>query len=76
MEKMPSKGGNLALVIIGFFLGVLWGALALSPYNKMKKAIDAGDAEEAWANSKKIKIFFWIGVAVNVLFIIGSFANM
>lgn len=70
MQEMPSKGGHLAMVIIGFFLGILWGILSLSPYGKMKAAIDAGDADEAWANARKIKTFFWIGVAVNVLFII------
>lgn len=74
MNEMPSKGGHLAMVIIGFLLGILWGVLALFPYNKMKAAIDAGDEAEAWANAKKVKIFFWIGVGVNVLFIIGQLA--
>lgn len=73
--QMPSKGGHLAMVIIGFFLGILWGLLALFPYLKMNKAIEAGDSVTAWAQSKKIKICFWIGVAINVLFIIISLAN-
>jgi hypothetical protein len=70
MKEMPSKGGHLAMVIIGFFLGILWGILAISPYRKMSAAIDAGGEAAAWENPKKVKTFFWIGVAVNVLFII------
>ena len=75
MEKMPSKGANLAMVIIGFFLGILWGILSIGPYQKLKLAIDNGDVEEAQANAKKIRIFFIIGVVVNVLFIIVSLAR-
>ncbi len=75
MQQMPSKGGHLAMVIIGFLLGILWGILAISPYTRMKVAIEAGDAETAWANSKKVKTIFWIGVAVNVVFIIISLAG-
>ena len=75
MEKMPSKGLYLTMVIVGFFLGVLWGALSISPYQKMKAAIDADDSVTAWDNAKKIRLFFWIGVAVNVLFIIGRMAG-
>lgn len=75
MKQMPSKGGHLAMVIIGFFLGILWGVLSISPYNKMKAAIEAGDETAAWENAKKIKIFFWVGVGVNILFIIISQLN-
>ena len=70
MTEMPNKGSHLAMLIVSFILGILWGLLALSPYNKMKAAIEAGDAETAWANAKKVKIFFWISIAVNVVFII------
>lgn len=73
--EMPGKGGHLAMVIIGFFLGILWGLLAVFPYIKMNKAIEAGDSATAWAQSKKVKTFFWIGVAVNVVFIIISLVN-
>lgn len=72
---MPGKGGHLAMVIIGFFLGILWGLLAVFPYIKMNKAIEAGDSATAWAQSKKVKTFFWIGVAVNVVFLIVSLVN-
>lgn len=75
MEKMPSKGLYLTMVIVGFFLGILWGVLSISPYQKMKAAIDAGDSVTAWDNAKKIRTFFWIGVAVNVLIIIGRMAG-
>ena len=70
MKEMPSKGGHLAMVIIGFLLGILWGILAISPYNKMKAAIEADDDVAAWEYSKKVKTIFWIGVAFNVVIII------
>ena len=41
MEKMPSKGFYLFLVIVGFLFGILWGALSISPYNKLKAAVDS-----------------------------------
>ncbi len=75
MSEMPNKGGHTAMLIIGFILGILWGVLMISPYSKMKAAIEAGDAETAWAKSKTVKTIFWIGVAVNVLFIIISVAG-
>lgn len=74
-ENMPKKGTYLALVIIGFCLGVIWGALSIAPFKRMNAAVAAGDSETAWANAKKIKIFFWIGVGVNVLCLIGMMAN-
>ena len=67
MTEMPNKGSYLAMLIVSFVLGILWGILSLSPYNKMKAAIDAGDAEAAWANAKKVKTFFWIAIAINVV---------
>lgn len=69
---MPSKGGYLALVILGFLLGIIWGVLAVFPYRKMTAAINSGDVEEAQANAKKVLIFVLIGVGVNVLIMIGS----
>lgn len=71
-KKMPSQGGHLALVILGFLFGILWGALSISPYNKMKEAIANGDAETAQANAKKIRTFVIIGLVINVLIIIGK----
>ncbi len=75
MEKMPRQGLYLALTILGFLLGVIWGALSLGPYNKMKAAIAADDAVEAWANAAKIKRWIIIGVIVNVLIFIGQLAQ-
>ena len=74
-ENMPGKGFHLFLVILGFLLGVIWGALSVGPYKKMKEAITAGDSAEAWANARKIRRFVLIGVVVNVLFIIGKIAQ-
>ena len=73
-KKMPSQGGYLALVILGFVLGIIWGALSVSPYTKMKAAINNGDAETAQANAKKIRIYVIIGIVINVLIFIGRLA--
>ena len=73
MEKMPSKGFYLFLVIVGFLFGILWGALSISPYNKLKAAVDSGDAETANANAKKIRIYVIIGVVLNVVIFIFRF---
>ena len=70
MEKMPSKGFYLFLVIVGFLFGILWGALSISPYNKLKAAVDSGDAETANANAKKIRTYVIIGVVLNVVIFI------
>ena len=75
MKQMPSKGGHLAMVIVGFLCGILWGILAIGPYNKMKAAIDAGDDAAAWTYSKNVKLYYWIGIAVNILIIIGRMAG-
>ena len=69
-KKMPSQGGYLALIILGFVLGIIWGALSISPYRKMKAAINSGDMETAQANAKKIRIYVIIGLAINILIII------
>lgn len=73
-QNMPSEGLYLFLVIVGFLCGCLWGILSISPYNKMKAAIAAGDAATAQQNAKTIRIFVIIGVVVNVLVLIGSLA--
>ena len=72
---MPSQGFYLFLVIVGFLCGILWGALSLGPYNKMKAAIAANDSVEAKANAKKIRTFIIIGIVINVLLIIGKLAQ-
>ncbi len=70
MEEMPKKGLYLTMLILSILLGVLWGLLSIGPYTKMNQAITAGDSETAWANAKKIRTFFWIAVAINVVFIL------
>ena len=68
MQDMPKKGLYLFFVILGFFLGVIWGALSIGPYRKLSAAIQDGDSSEAWDNASKIKIYLIIGVIVNVIF--------
>lgn len=69
-QKMPSSGGCLAMLIVGFALGIIWGALSISPYKKVKAAIANGDVATAQENAKKIRMFMIIGIVVNVLFFI------
>ncbi len=72
---MPNKTLYTVLLVIGFLCGILWGVLALSPYNKMKAAIDAGDSAEANRQAKKVMIFAVIGIVLNAVMIIGRFAT-
>ena len=72
-QKMPSKGLYLTLTVLGFCLGIIWGALSIGPYRNMTAAIQAGDAALAEAFAKKIRTYFLIGLAVNVVFyLVGS----
>ena len=69
---MPSTGTYTALLVLGFVLGIIWGALSISPYQKMKAAIAAGDSATAWENAGKIKKYILIGVIVNVIILFGQ----
>ena len=67
---MPNKTLYTVLLVIGFLCGILWGILALSPYNKMKAAIDAGDSAEANKQAKKVMIFAVVGIVINAALLI------
>lgn len=67
MKEMPKQGTYLFLVIVGFVCGIIWGALAFGPYNKMKEAIAAENAEEAWMYAGKVKKWIIIGIIINVI---------
>ena len=64
---MPKKGAYLTFLIFGFIFGVLWGFLALNWYRRMNEAIAGGDSAEAWNCARKVRMFFLIGLGVNVL---------
>ena len=66
---MPNKTTYLILVIVGFVCGIIWGILALGPYNKMKEAIAAENVEEAWTYAGKVKKFIIIGIIVNIVIV-------
>ncbi len=68
-QKMPSVGGYTTMLVFGFAFGVIWGLLALDPYRKMRNAIENGEAAVAWENAKKVKIFFFVGLGINILFL-------
>ena len=70
--SMPSAGLYLFLVIVGFLCGILWGALSVGHYSKLKNAIAAGDIVEARTHANKILIFTLIGVGINVLVFLGQ----
>ena len=76
MENMPKKGTYTFLLVLGFLMGLIWGLLSLGPYKAMNAAVEAGNADEAWANAKKIKRFIIIGVVINVLILIGKMAQV
>ena len=67
---LPSKGSYTVLMILGFFLGLIWGILSIGPYRKMSIALDAGDADTAWVNANKIRKWFRVGAAFNICMIL------
>lgn len=64
---MPKKGTYIALIVIGFLLGIIWGVYSLTQYSPMMQAVEAGDSTEAWARAKKIKIATILGVVANIV---------
>ena len=72
MSDMPKVSTYRVLLILGFLLGIIWGALSYKPYKNLKAAVEAGDVNEAQANAKKIRIFVIIGIVVNVFAFIGQ----
>ena len=66
-NNMPSKGAHIALTVIAWFMGPLWGILSLIQVIGMNKAIDRGDVVAAQSSAKKVKIFSFIGIGLNVL---------
>ncbi len=69
-REMPNQKLYLVFVILGFLLGIIWGALSVGHYTKLKAAIAADDATEAWANASAIKRYLIIGVIVNVILVV------
>ena len=67
---MPSKGSYTILLILGFLLGLVWGILSVGPYRRMNMALQAGDKDSAWENANKIRKWFLIGAAFNILMIL------
>jgi len=70
--SMPSTGAAIALIVVGFLCGILWGIIGVTQYGPMKRAIDAGDAATAQSKFKVIAIATGIGVVANLMFIFGS----
>ncbi len=73
--KMPNVNLYFILVILGFVLGIIWGALSISPYNRMKQAVAMNNYSEAQSCAKKIRTFALIGLAVNIIVFIGRMAG-
>ena len=64
---MPSKGLAIALIVVGFLCGIIWGIVGFTQYGPMKEAISRGDVAEAKSKFKTIAIATGVGVVVNVL---------
>ena len=73
--SMPNPNTYLVLVIIGFVCGVIWGALTVSNYTKLKQAVAANNYAMAQDCAKKIRTVIIIGVIINVLVFIGRLSQ-
>ena len=73
---MPGTGVATLWLVIGFVGGALWGALALTRYIRMRRAIKDGLAYEAIDNAKKVRMFALIGIAVNAVVILIQLARI
>lgn len=72
---MPNPSSYLVMVIIGFFLGILWGVLTIGSYTKLKDAVARNDSVEAQAQAKKIRTVFIIGLVINIFAFFGYIAQ-
>lgn len=64
---MPSKGLAIALIVVGFLCGIIWGIVGFTQYGPMKEAINRGDVATAKDKFKTIAIATGVGVVINVL---------
>ncbi len=67
---MPNRVLYLFLVVITLIIAGIFGILAIPSYVRMCSAISDEDAVSARAKAKQIRIYFFIGLGVNVLFFI------
>ena len=64
---MPSRGKYIAIFVINWCMGILWGLLSLGAFITMNKAINAGDVEQAQKSAKKVQTIFIIGLIVTIV---------
>lgn len=69
-DGMPNRVLYLFLVVITFMFAGIFGILAIPSYVRMCSAISDEDAVSARAKAKQIRMFFFIGLGVNVLLFI------
>ena len=69
--SVPNTTTAIILIVIGFVSGIIWGIIGVVQYGPMKRAIESGDVVTANKKANIIKIATGIGVAVNILAIIG-----
>ena len=65
--QMPNKTTYTIWLVVGFLMGILWGVLAVFPFMKMRKAIDANDLIEAWVNADKVQGFVIVGMVISFI---------
>ena len=70
MQEMPSRGKHTVTFVFSFIFGVLWGLLSIGAFKTMNLRIAAGDVEGANASAKKVRMFFWIGLIVNIVLVV------
>ena len=70
MQEMPSRGKHTVMFVFSFIFGVLWGLLSIGAFKTMNLRIAAGDVEGANASAKKVRMFFWIGLIVNIVLVV------
>ncbi len=70
MQEMPSRGKHTVMFVFSFIFGVIWGLLSIGAFKTMNIRINAGDVEGANVSAKKVRMFFWIGLIVNIVLII------
>ena len=61
------------MLVFSFIFGIIWGVIGSTFYSRMKQAINCGDAQTAWHNAKKVRLFFFIGLGVNLLVLLVYF---
>ena len=67
---MPSRGKYIAMFILNFCFGVIFGLLSIGAFKTLNIAINSGDVAQAQRSAQKIKVLFIIGLAFTIISIV------